>query len=80
MDKQKFREAVTNIMLMEYLPKLQTEFSRFMQETEPKRDLVDWLTYVVGVPVSIEMGELKIAEPSNEFIDKIVDLVYVKNK
>ena len=79
-EKQKFREAITDIMLVEYLPKIKAEFSRFIEESQPKRNLADWLTYSVGVHVVIELGELNVAEPSNEFIDKIVDLVYVKTK
>ncbi|MCK5601245.1 hypothetical protein KAR91_05235 [Candidatus Pacearchaeota archaeon] len=80
MEKQKFREAVTDLMLMEYLPKLKAEVVIFMAESYPKQVMADEISGIMNTRVTVEMGELKIAEPSNEFIDKIVDLVYVKNK
>ena len=79
MTEKEFREAIANLMLTEYLPKLKDEVNRFMNDTRSKCDMADWLTYVVKIPVVIDLGELQVADSSNEFIDKIVKL-YVKTK
>ena len=77
--EQKVREEITQLFLMGYLPEIKKEVSRFIEESYSKQNLIVEISAICGRSVAIELGQLKIAEPTNKLIDVLVKM-YVKAK
>ena len=79
MNEEQFRKILADMFLIEYLPKINKEFHRFMDEAYERQKASEIVSSIVGRPVGINLGVLKVAAPTNEMIDKLVKL-YVQNK
>ncbi len=79
MNDQYFREQITNLFVFTYLPKIKKKVTEFSEDSYKKQDMANEVSKICNMSVGVYLGELKIAEPTNEIIDKIVEL-YVKSK
>lgn len=77
--EQEIRKVITDLFIFEYIPKLKEEVGRFNIESLGKHQTAISVSEICGRPVGIELGELKIAQPTNELIDKIVEYVKVSS-
>ena len=79
MNDQYFREQVTNLFVFKYLPKIKKEIAEFSDNSYKKQALANEVSKICNDSIGIYLGELKVAEPTNDIIDKIVEL-YVESK
>lgn len=78
MNDQYFREQITNLFVFSYLPKIKRTVEKFSVDSYGKQQLANEISKICNEPVGIYLGELKVAEPTNDIIDKIVD-IYAKS-
>lgn len=78
-NEQQLRQQLADLFVHEYIPILRAEFERFSRESFEREAMLIGLADIVGHPMSMVVGKLKIAEPTNKLIDKIVKL-YVEEK
>ena len=76
--KQELREAITKMFVFEYLPKVKKEVCRFNSQSYKKMKVAEGVSGITGTVVGVQLGELKIADPTNELIDKIVEYVEIQ--
>lgn len=73
--EQQFRQLLTNILVFDYLPEIKKEIARFMIDNDKKINIMLTVSDAIGgLPVNMELGQLKVAAPTNKLIDSIVDL------
>lgn len=75
--EQQVREDITNLFVFEYIPKLKDEVTRFNIESLSKHQLAVGVSEICGKSIGVFLGELKVADPTNALIDKIVEYVRV---
>tara|TARA_R100001086_G_scaffold147119_1_gene77855 strand:- start:224 stop:478 length:255 start_codon:yes stop_codon:yes gene_type:complete len=73
--EHQLRKEITDMFVFEYLPRLKDEVARFNAESLPKHLTAIEVSKMCGRSIGIELGELKIAEPTNDLIDKLVTYV-----
>ena len=80
MNEQELKEKITNLFLSKYLPKLKRELRRFLDEAIDNEILALTISSIIKVPVSSELGTLRLAEPTNEMIDDLMKIYGENNR
>lgn len=70
--EQQLRKAIATIVLNRTIPQLKAEVMRYTEEAFDKQVMAIEVSTIVGKPIAVEIGELKMAAPFNELIDLIV--------
>lgn len=74
MDKDAYRKKITMLLLSTYLPKMKKNLMNFMDTAVQKEMLAMECAKLTGRPIEIDVGFLKLADPTNELIDNLVTI------
>lgn len=76
--EKQIRADIATIIVYGYIPKLKEEVARFNKDAVKNLAAAETMSAICDTPITIELGRLKIAEPTNELIDKLVDYVRIQ--
>lgn len=76
--EKQIRKEIAEILVFHYIPKLKEEVTRFNAESIGRHNVAQGVSEIVGKPIGVYLGELRIAKPTNDLIDKLVEYVRVK--
>ena len=78
--ESELRIALANLFMTEYMPKIKKEVARYAEESYPRMAMSEQVSNIIGAPVTVFMGDFRIAKPTNELIDSLVKMIYVETK
>lgn len=70
-------KVVTDLTLRLMINPMEREVARFLEDTHEKQRTLDEVSRIVGYNVGGELGELRIADFTNRFIDRVTDLIFI---
>ena len=76
--EKQIRNDIASMVVFGYIPKLKAEVARFNKESVARMSTAQSVSEICGSPITIELGKLRIADPTNELIDKLVQYVRIQ--
>ena len=76
--EKQIRADIASMVVFGYIPKLKKEVTRFTKESSTRLSTAQAVSEICGKPINVSLGKLRIADPTNELIDKLVQYVRIQ--